>query len=140
VATKKQVRRRQKERRHEYEYVYVDEQGHEIEVDEEAEPERPRAARRVAAKDVKPARTSARSGRVVQPPSWRRVAKRGLIFAPLMFLTVTLLAPDSATPAQNAFQTIFLLMIFLPFSYAMDSMTYRMWRKRTGQTGDAKSR
>jgi Flp pilus assembly protein TadB len=138
VATKKQVRRRQKERRHEYEYVYVDEQGQEVEVDEEPEPERPRAAKRTAGKSAKRTRASSRSGRVVQPASWRRVAKRGLIFAPLMFLTVTLLAPDSATPVANVVQTIFLLMIFLPFSYAMDSMTYRMWRKRTGQTGDAK--
>ena len=69
--------------------------------------------------------------REVQPPSWRRVAKRGLIFAPLMFLTVTFLSGD-LTIAQRVVNTAFLLAFFLPFSYAMDALMYRMYRKRTG--------
>jgi hypothetical protein len=50
-----------------------------------------------------------------------------------MYITVALLAPDSATLAQNVTQTLFLLLVFLPFSYVMDALTYRMWKRRTGQ-------
>jgi hypothetical protein len=128
VPTKKQRRRRAKDRRHEYEYVYVDGEGREVDaVDAPDAPmappkrERARGAGRAA------------SGRAIQPPSWRRVGKRALIFAPLMFLTVTLLARDQSVPASVA-QTLFLLLIFVPFSYVMDSVTYRIWRRRTGQT------
>ena len=84
MPTRKQRRRQAKAKRHEYEYVYVDEEGNEVEVAED---------------DVKAERTASRNGRAkpnpraargarVQPPSWSRVAKRGLIFAPLMFITV----------------------------------------------------
>ena len=134
MPTRKQVRRRQKERRHEYEYVYVDEEGNEVAADDDElqEPEKPRRRDAAGRKDRKPARNR-RTGRTIQPPSWRRVGKRGLIFAPLMFLTVYLLAGDELPIAGVAVQTFFLLAIFLPFSYAMDAMTYRMWRRRTGQ-------
>jgi hypothetical protein len=136
VPTKKQRRRRDKERRHEYEYVYVDEEGREVEVDEaEEEPVKPAKADDRARS--RPARTGLRQ---VQPPSWRRVGKRALIFAPLMFLVVTLLAPKDVSAAQNVAQTLFLLAIFLPFSYAMDALMYRLWRRRTGQTEPAARR
>jgi hypothetical protein len=138
VATKKQRRRRVKERRHEYEYVYVDEEGRVVDVDE-AEEEVPKSAKADDRARPRPARTGGRQ-RQMQPPSWRRVGKRALIFAPLMFLTVTLLAPEDVTLAQNVAQTLFLLAIFLPFSYAMDALTYRIWRKRTGQTEPATRR
>ena len=127
MPTRKQRRRQQKSRRHEYEYVYVDDEGHEIEVDEADLPETAATNGKRKA-ERKP---TTRSGRTIEPPSWRRVAKRALIFAPLMFITVTLLAADEMTTEQKVMQTIFLLAIFLPFSYVMDSITYRMWRKRT---------
>jgi hypothetical protein len=130
VATKKQRRRRQKGRRHEYEYVYVDEEGKEVEVDEDDEPEDRPESRAAKTNGRKGARSVRAGGREIQPASWRRVGKRGLIFAPLMFLVVTLLAPDDATLVQNVAQTLFLLTVFLPFSYLMDVMTYRMWRRR----------
>jgi len=129
MATKKQRRRRQKGKRHEYEYVYVDDEGNEVEGAEAPDDEAP--ARSSRAEGRKSARPTRGGGRQVQPPSWRRVGKRGLIFAPLMFVVVTLLAPDTASPVQNVLQTLFLLLVFLPFSYVMDSMTYRMWRRRT---------
>ena len=131
MPTRKQRRRREKGRRHEYEYYYVDDEGREIEGDApEEEPARP--ARKEASRGArasKSSRTGGRAGRVVQPPSWRRVGKRGLIFAPLMFIMVSILSPDF-TSAQRIYQTLFLLVVFLPFSYVMDSMTYRMWRRR----------
>ena len=69
--------------------------------------------------------------REVQPPSLKRVAKRGLIFAPLMFLTVTFLSGD-LTLTQQVINTVFLLAFFLPFSYAMDALMYRLYKKRAG--------
>jgi hypothetical protein len=128
VATKKQVRRRQKERRHEWEEVYVDAEGNVV---DEAPEDEEAPARRTGKRE--PARRTGRAGRTIQPPSWPRVLKRGLIFAPLMYITVTLLAPKGSNVTQAIAQTLFLLLIFIPFSYAMDAMTYRMWRRRTGQ-------
>jgi hypothetical protein len=133
VPTKKQVRRREKERRHEWEEVYVDEEGNVVDTPEEADEPAARTTRRTQA-----ARPVRGAGRTIQPPSWRRVAKRGLIFAPLMYITVMLLGTDGQTVGQSIMQTAFLLLVFLPFSYAMDAMTYRMWRRRTGQTDTAK--
>jgi hypothetical protein len=120
VPSRKQRRRRAKERRHDYEYVYVDEEGHEVEV----EPEETKAPEK---KD--PRTSQPRARRVVEPASWKRVAKRALIFAPLMFLTIRLL--ESGEPiSASIVRTAFLLLIFLPFSYVMDAVLYRTYQRR----------
>ena len=121
MPTRKQRRRRAKERRHEYEYVYVDEEGREVEV----EPEDEKAPAR---KDKRPAPAS-RPRRTVEPPSWKRVGRRALIFAPLMFITIRLLERGEPL-AASVFRTIFLLLIFLPFSYVMDAVLYRSFQRR----------
>jgi hypothetical protein len=122
VPSRKQRRRRQKERRHEYEYVYVDEEGREVEV----EPDEAKA-KETGGKERRPAPT--RGGRVIEPPSWRRVARRAVIFGPLMFITIRLL--ERGEPfAASIFRTVFLLLIFLPFSYAMDAVMYRTYQRR----------
>jgi len=122
VPTRIQRRRRAKERRHDYEYVYVDEEGREVDVEE---PERGPSK----SKNGKgPVRT--RSGRRVEPPSWNRVGKRALIFAPLMFITIRLLEHGEPL-AATVFRTVFLLLVFLPFSYVMDSFLYRSFQRRT---------
>ena len=126
MPSKKQRRRREKSRRHEYEYVYVDDDGREVEVDPEELP-RP-AARDGASRRAAPA---TRGGRKIQPPSWTRVAKRGLLFAPLMFLTVSFLDRNLSVERRVS-QTLFLLAFFLPFSYVMDSLMYRSYLRRTG--------
>ena len=77
------------------------------------------------------AKAPASGQREVQPPSWRKVGKRGLLFAPLMFLTVTFLSGD-LTMTQRLVNTAFLLAFFLPFSYAMDALMYRLYKKRAG--------
>jgi hypothetical protein len=121
VPSRKQRRRRAKERRHDYEFVYVDEEGREVEVDEPAE-------QRKKADGRPPQKT--RAGRVVEPASWKRVGRRALIFAPLMFITIRLLEKDE--PLFNSIaRTVFLLALFLPFSYVMDSMLYRSHVRRT---------
>jgi hypothetical protein len=127
MPTRKQRRRREKGRRHEYEYVYVDDEGREVEIAPEENGSAPKATR--AASAQKGARTRAGT-REIPPPSWRRVLKRGLIFAPLMFVTVHFLAGNDLNTMQKLAQTAFLLLIFLPFSYVLDSMTHRMYRRR----------
>ncbi len=126
MPTRKQRRRRQKAHRHEYEYVYVDEEGNEVEVDETDVRAEPRPSRNGRARP-----RGAAAGPRVQPPSWRRVAKRGAVFAPLMFLTVMFLDRELAY-WQIAIQTAWLMAIFLPFSYFLDSWMYRRYLRRSG--------
>jgi hypothetical protein len=132
VPTKKQRRRQQKNRRHEWEYVYVDEEGHEVEVD----PGELRRSRDDRQKErARPAsgagRTTAptRRGREIQPPSWRRVGKRGLILAPI-FVIMMMVLNRGQPVATWILPTVFLLLFFIPFSYYTDSFAYRMYRKR----------
>jgi hypothetical protein len=125
MPSRKQRRRRAKERRHEWEEVWVDEEGNEIEAPPDEE-----APARTAKRATAPSRRQT-GGRVVQPPSWSRIGKRALIFAPLMFLTVSFLSSGLST-TQTIVQTVFLLAFFLPFSYAMDALMYRMYVRRGG--------
>lgn len=130
MPSRKQRRRRAKERRHEWEEVWVDDEGNELEAPPEDEP---------PSRNARTARRPRQTGmRQVQPPSWRRVAKRGLIFAPLMFLTVSFLS-TSLSQTEKVLQTVFLLAFFLPFSYAMDALMYRMYLRRGGGTVSRKT-
>jgi hypothetical protein len=141
VATRKQRRRREKEGRHEYEYVYVDDQGNEVETPDDAPaaengarqpPARRSGTKPNSASKAKPAQ--ARGGREVQPPSWRRTIRRGLIFAPIFLATVLLLGGGKLQFAAALFQTLLLLVIFVPFSYFMDRLVYRSWLKKTAKS------
>ena len=135
MASRKQRRRRQKERRHQYEYVYVDERGEEVEVDaanlEEVPAPRSRPKSDAKPKQRQPAPAQFRGGREVPPPSWRRVAKRGFIFAPFMFITLLLLDREQSYDLL-AINTAVLLAFFLPFSYVLDTLMYRVYVKRGG--------
>ena len=125
MPSRKQRRRRQKSRRHEYEYVLVDDAGTELEVVE------PETRTKTAGSDRKrPAQRGRGRGREVQPPSWQRVGRRALIFAPLMFVVVYLLGGSKVSLGGKLVETVFLLAFFLPFSYVMDSIAYRAYRKR----------
>jgi len=133
VPTKKQRRRQQKTRRHEWEYVYVDEEGQEVELEpaelraekKEREKERPRAA--AASRQA----TGRRPGRTIQPPSWRRVIKRALIFSPI-FIIVLMLLNRNQSVATSVAPALFLLVFFVPFSYFTDWLAYRTFQKRMG--------
>jgi hypothetical protein len=122
VATKKQRRRREKEHRHEYEVVYVDEEGHEVEV--EPEPSARSTAR------GKPAKRSSGRQRRLDPPSWRRSIRRGLIFAPLFLGMILLLNGGRQSLAFSVINTIVLLLVFVPFSWFLDRVFYRTYQKR----------
>ena len=128
MPSRKQRRRRQKERRHEYEYVYVDDEGQEVTA-EDADVEAVPPARDKTAKTG--ARTLPATGRrPVPPPSWRRVLKRGLIFAPFMYLTLTFLGGDMPVETR-VIQTAWLLVMFVPFSYLLDRAMYRRFARQS---------
>jgi hypothetical protein len=125
MATKRQRRRREKERRHEYEYVYVDDEGHEVEVDE-PEPDRKNGKA--------PAQRAVRTGgRTVDPPSWRRTLRRAAMFTPVMFVILYLLKPKGSTPWSVVLSVALLMVFFIPFSYFMDSLMFRLAQKRAAK-------
>jgi hypothetical protein len=130
MATRKQRRRREKERRHEYEYVYVDDEGKEV-ASEESEGGKPKPSK----SEKKPATKTAARGRQIQPPSWQRVFKRAGLFAPLIVIAIYLLKPKNASTFSVIVQAVILIAIFVPFSYFMDSLLWRSYRKRTGAGG-----
>jgi hypothetical protein len=134
VATKKQQRRRQKLKRHDYEDVYVDEEGNVLEADQAEELAGATTARKA---DRPKDRPTTRSGRALEPPSWRKTGRRGLLFFPLMLITVMLLGRD-LTLIQQVFQTIVLMCFFLPFSYFMDSMMWRSYERRVARSSEKK--
>jgi hypothetical protein len=137
MAKKKQERRRAKERRHEYEEVWVDAEGNELAPDEVEQVVAAPAVKASAKGKAAPARGR---GRVAQPPSWRRVGKRAAIFAPLMFVTVYVIGGTKLTLAGKLLQTVVLLAFFIPFSYAMDSLTWRSYQKRLAQSEKPKQK
>ena len=126
MPTKKQRRRKLKDKRHEWEYVEYDEEGNEVVLDASEV-----APASVAKKKDATARPATRGARTVSPPSWKRVLKRGLIFAPFMYLTITLIGKDLTT-GQRLFQTGYLLLLFIPFSYLMDRMMYKRFARQSG--------
>jgi hypothetical protein len=135
MATRKQQRRRQKLQRHEYEEVYVDEQGNVLDP-EEVEQLAAAAPARKAERGKQPSPRGQRRG--VDPPSWRRTFRRGLIFFPLMLLVIFLLSPELST-AQKIVNTLVLMAFFIPFSYFMDSIMWRSMQRRLARDGDKKS-
>jgi hypothetical protein len=122
MATKKQRRRRAKEFRHEY--VWEDAEGNEL-APEELQSRKDGSAN--AGSAASPSR------REPQRPSWRRTLKRGLVFAPIMFVTVSLLSSD-LTLAQQVTQTLLIVAIFIPFSYLLDGLFYRTAMKRLARS------
>ncbi|MDP8910538.1 MAG: hypothetical protein M3M94_00535 [Actinomycetota bacterium] len=147
MPSRKHRRRRAKGRRHEYEYVYVDEEGREVEVDpseEEPGDTKPRE-RRPARGDSGPSKAGrgarARQARTVPPPSFRRVLRRAALVGPLMYVVIWLTTRDAEiTNAQRAGQTLILLVLFLPFSYVLDTVMYRAYRRRVGDDAPGRRR
>lgn len=127
MATQKQRRRRAKEKRHEYDLVEIDAEGNETVVSSSAAREtEPR--RKAEAKDGRRAAKPARG--VAQPPSWQRVAKRGALFGPIFLAVVMLLGGGKVSFLGAVVNTVFLLAVFIPFSYFVDSMVWRSYVKR----------
>ena len=141
MPTRKQRRRREKLKRHEWEEVYVDEEGRELapEEVEELAPATRRASTSASERKGQQRQAQARTPRrPVEPPSVQRTLRRGLIFFPLMLITVFLLAGDEATTAGKITQTIVLMAFFLPFSYFMDRFMWRAYQRRLARESQAK--
>lgn len=133
MATQKQRRKRAKEQRHAYDLVEIDAEGNEtvlspgdVKAETSSKP-RPKSG------DAKGGTRAKASRGTAQPPTWGRVAKRGAIFAPIFLATVMLLGRGRLTLVGAIVQTIFLLAIFVPFSYVMDRMVWRSHEKRLGK-------
>jgi hypothetical protein len=127
MATQKQRRRRAKEKRHEYELVEIDSEGNETIV----KATELRSADPAKARSASPKGGQAKAPRgVPQPPSWRRVIKRGLLFAPIFLATVLLLGGGKVTLIGGLVNTAFLLAVFVPFSYWVDRFMWRSYQKR----------
>jgi hypothetical protein len=131
MPSRKQRRRRQKLQRHEYEYVVETDEGEEIplerpgDLDEKRRPDRKRngGGRDAALLD--------RRGQPIQKPSIRRVLRRALIFAPFLALFVYFIDERvREEPIAVVVNTIFLLALFIPFSYLVDMFVYRMLLRR----------
>ena len=129
MATQKQRRKRAKEKRHAYDLVEIDSEGNETVLSaSDVKAEAP--ARTPAKKRDSGGRTSKLGRGSPQPPTWGRVLKRGAIFAPIFLVTVMLLGGDRMTIAGALVQTIFLVGVFVPFSYFMDRVVWRSHEKR----------
>jgi hypothetical protein len=128
MATKKQRRRREKLQRHEYEYVVETEEGEEV-------VESPKAAKSTAGKGGPQGAIVDKRGRVIKPPSWSRVAKRGAIFGPILAILIFVLDRGRTTTASKIVTLAFMLALFLPFSYLMDRFLYRMVAKKQQNHG-----
>jgi len=139
MPTRKQRRRRQKELRHDYEFVYVDEEGREVEVDDVPDPAPKRDARRNGKRDAKPARGGGRPVRKIDPPSWKRVLRRALIFAPLIFLAFGVLDHRRDLLGKLALSAVY-TALFVPFMYLMDRAMYRAYLRRTGNVPERAAR
>jgi hypothetical protein len=122
MPSRKQRRRREKLQRHEYEYVIETEEGEVIEVEKPVERTKPdgKASARPAMK---------RGGREIPKPSMARVFKRTAIFAPLILIVVFWTGGDSTTTSK-IFTGVTLIAFFIPFSYMVDSIMYRVYSRR----------
>jgi hypothetical protein len=131
MATQKQRRRRAKEKRHAYDLVEIDAEGNETVLSaSELKDEAPAKQTANAKGDSRDAVNAKRGRGAPQPPTWGRVLKRGAIFAPIFLATVMLLAGNRLSFAGAVVQTLFLLAIFIPFSYFMDRLVWRSQEKR----------
>ena len=124
MPSRKQRRRREKLQRHEYEYVIETEEGEEIPVEKPVELAKPSS--KGAARP-----TARRGAREIQKPSMARVFKRTAIFAPLILLVVFWTGGD-ATTTSKIFNGVLLIAFFIPFSYMVDSIMYRVYSRRQG--------
>ncbi len=144
MPTRKQRRRHQKARRHEYEYVYLDDEGNEVPADPsqlraEKDGQRDPKPRKGGSGGKAAAGRGAGARRKIEPPSWRRSARRALIFGPLLVVAMMLFNRNLPL-AQQVFPAVFLIAVFIPFSYFTDSLAYRMFQKRLARRDNAKTR
>ena len=130
MPSRKQRRRREKLKRHDYEYVVETDEG-EVPVERLRELEEETPARKDG-KTRAPAEPVDRRGRPIPKPSLERVLKRTAIFAPILIAFVFFLpGSEEATTTQKLLSAAPLLAFFIPLSYLVDVLVYRMLMRRT---------
>jgi hypothetical protein len=95
--------------------------------------ESPRATESPAPKNGRPAKASAgpldRHGKPIPKPSLGRVLRRTAIFVPLIAVFLYLTVENITIPSLIV-NILVLLALFMPFSYLVDMVVYRMlWRR-----------
>jgi hypothetical protein len=126
VPSKKQRRRRAKLKRHEWELVEIDEEGNETPVE-------PATLKKETTNGKESgARTSARRPiRAVKPPSWTRSAKRAVLFAPLLYVFLSIGKNPPPVAARLGIAVLY-AAVFVPMFFFVDRMAYRAYRRRLG--------
>jgi hypothetical protein len=128
MPSRKQRRKREKLQRHEYEYVLEGEDGEEESAPRLSELNAPKAKESASPKGE----LIDRRGRVVPKPSLQRIARRGAIFAPLVFIFVYATGRETLSTVGIVMNTVVILAFLLPFMFLVDSLVYRMAQKRYG--------
>ena len=140
MPSRKQKRRQAKEQRHEYEFVYVDSEGKVVDDGSDEAAPRKRDERRngsapAAQQQQKgKAQPKGRTGRVPQPPSWQRAAKR----AALLGIVVFVIFSFSASRSHHGYATALIpavvyTVLFIPFTYVIDRFAYNRYLTKLEQ-------
>jgi len=127
MPSKKQRRRREKLKRHEWELVEIDEEGNETPIE-------PTALKKKETTNNKErgGRTPTRRPiRAVKPPSWMRSAKRAGLFAPLLYVFLSIGKNPPPIPARLGIAVLY-AAVFVPMFFFVDRMAYRAYRRRVG--------
>jgi hypothetical protein len=77
-----------------------------------------------------------RRQRLERPPSWRAAMNRAGISAAVFFAVLVLVLKQTVGAALGL--ALFMLLIYIPMGYAIDSFIYR-WRQRRKQREEAES-
>jgi hypothetical protein len=124
MPSRKQRRRREKLQRHEWELVQIEADGTERPLEPAPSTDRTPAPRGRA----KTARTT-RPAKAVKAPSWQRAAKRALLFAPFLFVFLSIGKNPPPVAARLSISVLY-AAIFIPMFFFIDRLTYRAYKRR----------
>ncbi len=135
MPTRKQRRRELKAKRHDYEFVYVDDDGNEVEPPPEDErPQKAKAERTQSQKGTQ--QRGGRAGRVPQPPSWSRAAKRAGIIGGIVFILFAMgVRSKGGGYVSAALLALLYTGMFIPLTYGIDRFAYRRYQDRLAGGG-----
>jgi hypothetical protein len=139
MPTRKQRGRRAKDFRHDVRVFEVDEEGNEVAISELRTRDEEKAPAKKATKAKTPAKKPVRGMKEVQPPSWRRSIKRGGLMGGALCLALIFLFKNGPIESRVAIG-LFYFAAFIPMTYFLDRMMYRMYLKRSGTQPAAKSK
>jgi hypothetical protein len=133
MPTRRQRRRREKTFRHEYGFVAVDEEGNEVELEGaqlRARKDAPvKAKEKTAGKAVAKGKKSGRALRDPEPASWRRSARRSLLWSPAT-IVLSLVVLRTLPVAVRIVIGVTYAALFVPFTYLFDGYLYRRFERR----------